>query len=530
VEFLRKIKEYRSEHSIEGAAEYLGGDLWGGSPDSRILVCVRKRPMLRVELQKHDFDVVSVDPNHSSLILHEPKTRVDLVKAVEHHRFNFDAVFNEADGNHGIYTSTVQPLLAHVFSGGLATVFAFGQTGSGKTCTMAGHGNESLADSNVVGLYALAAKDIMAAASLKELCVGVSFFEVYRGHVLDLLNQHAKLEVLEDGKGQVQVVGVHEERIHSPEQLMSLVRLAEELRATGATSANEVSSRSHAILQVMLRDPRTERACGKLYLVDLAGSERAADSASKDRQTKLEGAEINKSLLCLKECIRALDSGSSHTPFRGSKLTQVLRDAFVGGSKTAMIATVSPGSSSAENTLNTLRYAQRVKDFSSKRQPAAMRRLSSAPGERPAALALEELVGAAPPPVVAAKSARDEAADEAAVEQLRSAWGDEGGGGGADEVGDFFKTVAAVSRAEEQLVGEHRAAVEEDEQLLLQEKMMIEDLEQPDGCSTDEYAAQLERVIQTKIARYTELQKRLTNLKEFLANEEALGARVNNMY
>jgi len=132
--------------------------------------------------------------------------------------------------------------------------------------------------------------------------------------------------------------------------------------------------------------------------------------------------------------------------------------------------------------------------------------------------------------VVAAKSARDEAADEAAVEQLRSAWGDEGGGGGADEVGDFFKTVAAVSRAEEQLVGEHRAAVEEDEQLLLQEKMMIEDLEQPDGCSTDEYAAQLERVIQTKIARYTELQKRLTNLKEFLANEEALGARVNNMY
>ena len=81
---------------------------------------------------------------------------------------------------------------------------------------------------------------------------------------------------------------------------MSLVSLAEENRATGATSANEVSSRSHAILQVILRHPDTGRACGKLYLVDLAGSERAADSASKDRQTRLEGAEINKSLLCLK--------------------------------------------------------------------------------------------------------------------------------------------------------------------------------------------------------------------------------------
>ena len=103
--------------------------------------------------------------------------------------------------------------------------------------------------------------------------------------------------------------------------MLALVRQAEDARATGATSANETSSRSHAILRVMLRDADGKLA-GKLSLVDLAGSERAADSSSKERQTRLEGAEINKSLLCLKECIRALDSGSSHTPFRGSKLTQ----------------------------------------------------------------------------------------------------------------------------------------------------------------------------------------------------------------
>eukprot|EP00964_Phaeocystis_antarctica_P120821 scaffold84557_cov56-Phaeocystis_antarctica.AAC.1 len=121
---------------------------------------------------------------------------------------------------------------------------------------------------------------------------------------------------------------------------------------------------------------------GRLSLVDLAGSERAADASSKDRTTRLEGAEINKSLLCLKECIRSLDSNSGHTPFRGSKLTQVLRDSFVGRAKTAMVATVSPGSSAAEYTLNTLRYAQRVKEFSKMRPPAALaaaRRRSSPP-------------------------------------------------------------------------------------------------------------------------------------------------------
>eukprot|EP00966_Prymnesium_polylepis_P135769 3138099-Prymnesium_polylepis.1 len=83
VEFLRKIKEYRQEHRIGAPAEYVGGDLWDGGEGSRILVCVRKRPMLRVELQKHDFDMVSVDPTHGGLVVHEPKTRVDLVKTIE---------------------------------------------------------------------------------------------------------------------------------------------------------------------------------------------------------------------------------------------------------------------------------------------------------------------------------------------------------------------------------------------------------------------------------------------------------------
>ncbi|XP_058027943.1 kinesin-like protein KIF24 isoform X2 [Ahaetulla prasina] len=113
--------------------------------------------------------------------------------------------------------------------------------------------------------------------------------------------------------------------------------------------------------------------CGQLYdllngrkrisFIDLAGSERAADAKDSDRQTKMEGAEINQSLLALKECIRALDQEHAHTPFRQSKLTQVLKDSFVGNSKTCMIANVSPSHVATEHTLNTLRYADRVKEL-----------------------------------------------------------------------------------------------------------------------------------------------------------------------
>lgn len=100
-----------------------------------------------------------------------------------------------------------------------------------------------------------------------------------------------------------------------------------------------------------------------MLLVDLAGSERAADCQSNNRQRRLEGAEINKSLLALKECIRALDMKSNHIPFRASKLTMVLRDSFINAavSKIVMIACINPGSTSSDHTVNTLRYAERLK-------------------------------------------------------------------------------------------------------------------------------------------------------------------------
>ena len=162
------------------------------------------------------------------------------------------------------------------------------------------------------------------------------------GQVYDLLNERHLLRVMENRKRKVCVTGLKEMKMTCPQDILDALEMGNELRATGATSANDRSSRSHAIFQILLRHPGKYRnpLHGKLSLVDLAGSERGADTAHSDRRTRIEGAQINKSLLALKECIRALSNAKRHKPFRASKLTQVLKDSFVGNSKTVMIATV----------------------------------------------------------------------------------------------------------------------------------------------------------------------------------------------
>ena len=159
----------------------------------------------------------------------------------------------------------------------------------------------------------------------------------------------------EDGKHQVCIVGLQEYRVSDTDAIVELIERGSATRSTGTTGANEESSRSHA----EGNQSKPPRLVGKLSFIDLAGSERGADTTDNDKQTRLEGAEINKSLLALKECIRALDNDQGHIPFRGSKLTEVLRDSFMGNSRTVMISCISPSSGSCEHTLNTLRYAAR---------------------------------------------------------------------------------------------------------------------------------------------------------------------------
>jgi kinesin family protein 2/24 len=189
----------------------------------------------------------------------------------------------------------------------------------------------------------------------------VSFFEIYCGKLFDLLNDRAQLQAREDAKQNVNIIGIQEKRLENAKQFLQLLEHGSGVRVTSSNSTNADSSRSHAILQITLRQKKA--VFGKISFIDLAGCERGSDTDHASKQTRIDGAEINKSLLALKECIRALDQGKTHTPFRGSKLTMVLKDSFVGFCRTLMIGNISPNTSSCENTLNTLRYADRVKEL-----------------------------------------------------------------------------------------------------------------------------------------------------------------------
>jgi kinesin family member 2/24 len=183
--------------------------------------------------------------------------------------------------------------------------------------------------------------------------VAVSFFEIYGGRCQDLLNNRNKLCVREDGQGEVVVAELMELPVDSVMALEAVIDAGNKNRTTHATESNDESSRSHAICQITLYDtsappPKGSTSqygavLGRLSLIDLAGSERGADTKSNNRQRRMEGAEINKSLLALKECIRALDTQSGHVPYRGSKLTLCLKESFTRpDARTVMITTVSP--------------------------------------------------------------------------------------------------------------------------------------------------------------------------------------------
>ena len=244
------------------------------------------------------------------------------------------------------------------------TCFAYGQTGSGKTHTMMGPPADS--DHKIPGMYLLAANDIftlMEDESMSDFSVYISFYEIYCGKLYDLLNSRTLVHARENAAQQIKIMGLTETQITSVEETMEVIDFGLNARMTGSTAANEDSSRSHAVMQISIKQDNG-KLFGKMSFIDLAGSERGADAFDSKKETRMDGAEINKSLLALKECIRALDQSKKHKPFRGSKLTMVLKDSFQGNKcKTVMVANIAPTFSCWEHTLNTLRYADRVKEL-----------------------------------------------------------------------------------------------------------------------------------------------------------------------
>jgi kinesin family protein 18/19 len=230
---------------------------------------------------------------------------------------------------------------------------------------------------NNPGIMSFTLQELFTQIAMKQddrkLIVKISFFEVYNETIIDLLGEkNSNLDIREDSKQGVFILGIKEYTVSSEDEVMRYLKIGTKSRTMEATSANEVSSRSHAILQVSIESKtRTEGNSqeinySKLSLIDLAGSERAA--TTKNTGIRLtEGANINKSLLALSNCItmlvEKLDKGlkSIYIPYRDSKLTRLLKDSLGGNCRTVMIANVTPASICYDDTNNTLKFADKAK-------------------------------------------------------------------------------------------------------------------------------------------------------------------------
>ncbi|KAK4297357.1 hypothetical protein Pmani_030210 [Petrolisthes manimaculis] len=501
-EFLNMIREFRSELEFR--------TLKDGDPleEHQITVAVRKRPLNKKEQAKREIDVITI-PKRNSLSVHEPRTKVDLTKYLENQNFRFDYAFDETCHNELVYKYTARPLVQTVFEGGMATCFAYGQTGSGKTHTMGGDFQGKSQDC-AKGIYAMVAKDVFVYTKNPKyrnlnLQVSASFFEIYGGKVFDLLNSKTKLRVLEDGKNVVQVVGLQERVCQNVDDVLRLISLGSQVRTSGQTAANNQSSRSHAVFQIILRNldriekqgDKAYKLHGKFSLIDLAGNERGADVSSANRQTRMEGAEINKSLLALKECIRALGRRGAHLPFRASKLTQVLRDSFIGDkSRTCMIAMISPGMNCCEHTLNTLRYADRVKELGGGASENAENNYKNSPTD---------------------KDLDENGTNDVDYSRLSNLNENEMS---ADQQA-FQVAMGHVQEAEEEVVdlhGQYFAHRDKMDKMLIPLYQMTNEVDY----DVDAYAQQLEDVVLENMEWWTQLRERVIKLRHQLEEEEKL--------
>jgi len=472
--------------------------------------------------------------------VHSAKLKVDgITKYLDHNSFRFDFSFDENVSTEQVYNKSTLPLIHFVCAGkgGRATVFAYGQTGSGKTYTMG-------------GIQAMVAQDIFMMlndqnnentnSSVEDTKISVAFFELYGGRVQDLLNERQRLRILEDGRGEIVVSGLEEFEANDPKEFLALVDKGNKNRTTHATEANDTSSRSHAICQINLRSKTTNRLRGKLSLVDLAGSERGTDTKSHNRQRRTESSEINKSLLALKECIRALDSGkgvAAHVPYRASKLTQILKDCFTSKlAKTTMIATVSPGASSADHTLNTLRYADRVKEkkvgkeiavkpLNNKKHASSTGPfMSSPPRNIKESPELKKRQNSGPLP--------SEDPDDLDVlhaslkENLSSVMKEETG-----NVAALHRTVQNLFDEEENLLNLHMSVIQANAELLTEEGRLLQAVQgdDVDDYDIDQYASRLRTILDKKAHMITNLQEKLASVKNQLQMEEDLSKQVGHL-
>ncbi|RAL40555.1 hypothetical protein DM860_006625 [Cuscuta australis] len=325
--------------------------------------------------------------------------------AIGSHSFTFDHVYGSMGSiPSSMYEECVAPLVDGLFQGYNATVLAYGQTGSGKTYTM----GTAFKDGCQTGLIPQAMNALFSKIETMkhqtEFQLHVSYIEIHKEEVRDLLdpasfNKHEAvnghvgkvtipgkppIQIRETSNGVITLAGSTECSVRTLKEMADCLEQGSLCRATGSTNMNNQSSRSHAIFTITMEQMQKmssndandndcmseEYLCAKLHLVDLAGSERAKRTGSDGLRFK-EGVHINKGLLALGNVISALGDDKKrkdgvHVPYRDSKLTRLLQDSLGGNSKTVMIACISPADINAEETLNTLKYANRARNIRNK--------------------------------------------------------------------------------------------------------------------------------------------------------------------
>ncbi|KAJ0818832.1 putative plus-end-directed kinesin ATPase [Helianthus annuus] len=340
--------------------------------DCCVKVAVHIRPLIGDEKLQACKDCVAVVPG---------KPQVQLGT----HSFTFDHVYGSTGTpSSSMFEECVAPLVDGLFQGYNATVLAYGQTGSGKTYTM----GSGCKDGSQTGLIPQAMNALFnKIESLKdqiEFQLHVSFIEILKEEVRDLLDPNSSnksetpngqpgkvnipgkppIQIRENSNGVITLAGSTECSVQTLKEMADCLEHGSLSRATGSTNMNNQSSRSHAIFTITVEQIR------KTNSVDLAGSERAKRTGSDGMRFK-EGVHINKGLLALGNVISALGDEKkrkegAHVPYRDSKLTRLLQDSLGGNSRTVMIACVSPADINAEETLNTLKYANRARNIQNK--------------------------------------------------------------------------------------------------------------------------------------------------------------------
>uniref|UniRef100_A0A7E4ZZG4 Kinesin-like protein n=1 Tax=Panagrellus redivivus TaxID=6233 RepID=A0A7E4ZZG4_PANRE len=295
----------------------------------------------------------------------------------------FDYVYDETSTQLELYHEIVAPLINQVLSGYNCTVFAYGQTGTGKTFTMEGAPDDSADHSwetdPQAGIIPRSLQHIFTTleeSGDEDFSVRISYVELYNEELYDLLatgsmtEDSVRLRIFDGRDSTTFINGLSNVAVRNRDEVFALLKRGAERRRTASTAMNMNSSRSHSvfIVTVVCRDKSNEKAeeyllrTGKLYLVDLAGSESIGRSGATDMRAR-EAGNINQSLLTLGRVINALTTSAAHIPYRESKLTRILQDSLGGKTITTIIATLSPSTTNAEESVSTLEYAQRAKNI-----------------------------------------------------------------------------------------------------------------------------------------------------------------------